>query len=153
MAIWKTPWQNLDPTFAAPVLAGIAELEHDGIRVVIPDTGGKRSDAVQIALGAQGRESLIVVNQLRKKAVMGPIESSDNEYTVTNADGITHKSAHQKGLAVDICPDDGHGNPIWPHEDDPRWRVIADAMARQGLENGLDWVGFQDPPHHQMKGA
>lgn len=153
MTKWLTPWQNLDPVFASAVIKGLATLEHDNVPVVIPKDGGKRSDAMQIALGAQGRQSLDVVNLLRHKAGMPPIDDSDNKYTVTNCDGIHKKSPHQKGVAVDIVPQNSNGDPCWPPPDDSRWKVIRSAMVAQGLESGQDWVKFPDYPHYQKKGV
>lgn len=115
------------------VLCGLATLEHEGLAVVIPDSGGKRSDATQIALYAQGRTA------------PGDV--------VTNCDGVETKSMHQRGLAVDIVPQDKNGDPEWPALSDPRWKQIHDAMVAQGLESGQDWKEFPDFPHYQKRGA
>jgi peptidoglycan L-alanyl-D-glutamate endopeptidase CwlK len=133
MTKWLTPWEDLQPTFAAKVLCGLATLEHNNVDVVIPPTGGKRTDATQIALYAQGRTK------------PGDI--------VTNCDGVKIKSKHQLGLAVDIVPADSKGDPSWPDESDPRWKVIRDAMVEQGLLSGQDWPEFKDMPHIEARGV
>lgn len=138
MTKWNTPWEDLQPPFAAKVLCGLATLAHNNVDVVVPDTGGKRSDATQIALYAQGRTN------------PGDI--------VTNCDGVNTKSKHQLGLAVDIVPAGANGEPIWPPESDSRWKVIHDAMVAEGLESGQDWPALYpgssaDFPHYEMKGV
>ena len=153
MAIWLTKWEDMNPIHAARVLCGLATLEHHNVKVVIPNNGGKRTDNQQIALYVQGRQPLDVVNAKRKLAGWGALDPDDNTYTVTDDDGVKNKSKHQLGLATDICPDNGKGQPCWPPQDDPRWKVIHDAMTDQGLISGLDWIDFPDPSHYESKGV
>ena len=168
MTKWYANPELLDQTFRKKVDAGFAKLDTDGIvNACVPDSGGKRTDAMQIAFHAQGRESLITVNNLRQKAGMSPISESENKSTITDCDGITSKSPHQSGKAVDIVPMDKNGNTYWPSLNDTQWRVIATAMMEQGLRWGGDWDGdgltrsdgdldekyIIDYPHYQMPGV
>jgi hypothetical protein len=112
-------------------------------------TSTRRSDSEQIALHAQGRKKLEEVNALRGKAHMGPITDNENSYTVTNCDGVTTKSPHQAGRAIDIVP-------LVPHIDvsgrttmRPTWNYIkyAEEYKRIGaIARGLGWVCGQDWP-------
>jgi len=61
---------------------------------------GLRSAAVQTAYYAQGRESLLIVNSLRKSAGLSFITAEQNKKTITNAQAF--ESYHQYGLAIDI---------------------------------------------------
>lgn len=164
MIKWNTRWQDLDPEFATQVLSAFATIEHDqSVDVCVPWDGGKRTDNMQIAMHAQGRKSLIVVNALRKKAGMKPLAEKDNRYTVTDCDGVNTKSMHQLGFAVDAVPME-NGEPIWPPISDKRWRIIADALQAQGIRWGGDWNGDGktrsdgdmsetrvDYPHHEKR--
>lgn len=166
MVKWIARWQDLNPKFAELVLRALATIEHDqSVDVCIPGDGGKRSDNMQIALYAQGRKDLIVVNALRKKAGTYPLVEKENSYTVTDCDGVNNKSMHQLGMAVDIVPME-NGRPIWPALTDKRWRIIANAMQAQGIRWGGDWNGDGrtrsdgdmsetrvDYPHYEMKVA
>ena len=59
-----------------------------------------RSFEEQAALYAQGRESLAVINSLRKKAGMLPVAEAESKKKITNA--MPGLSIHQYGLACDI---------------------------------------------------
>lgn len=168
MTKWYANPDDLDPTFRKKVDAGFTKLNADGIvNACVPFGGGKRTDAMQIAMHAQGRKSLIEVNALRRNAKMSPIEDGDNKYAITDCDGVHSKSAHQSGKAVDIVPMDAKGNPYWPSLNDPQWRIIASAMMGQGLQWGGDWnmdgrtrsdgdineKYIVDFPHYQERGV
>jgi peptidoglycan L-alanyl-D-glutamate endopeptidase CwlK len=122
------------------------------------DTSTLRTDAEQIALHAQGREPLDEVNRLRKIAGMRGLPAKENNWTVTNCDGVKTKSNHQSGLAVDRVPADAKGNPIWPHPSDPRWMQIATVMEACGFKWGGRWTKEKDGidpdmPHYEMRGV
>jgi len=65
-------------------------------------TSTLRSIHHQVALFAQGRCPLAIVNHLRSMAGLGNISEKENKYTVTNCDGVTTRSAHQDGRAFDV---------------------------------------------------
>lgn len=113
-------------------------------------TSGKRTDQEQIALASQGRKPLGVVNALRFKANMRPISESENKYTVTDCNGVTQKSKHQTGEAMDYVPRDKNGNACWPKMSDPRWKEIAEVFELVGMEWGGRWKK-PDYPHYQKK--
>lgn len=142
--------RNLDdlvPEVQFKARHALAALDDKGTPHIVTST--KRSDDEQIALHAQGRHSLDVVQALRQKAGMPPLNPRDNTYTVTNADGVKFKSNHQGGRAIDVVPT-VNGLPVWPAASDPRWRQIADVFKAAGFDNGLDWISFPDPPHHEI---
>jgi hypothetical protein len=68
-----------------------------GLEIIITST--LRTDAMQRALYAQGRQLLEDVNILRKLADMSPITDRANQRTVTSA----QYSMHQSGCAFDIA--------------------------------------------------
>ena len=88
----------LDPAIRGRVVNFLAKLDDLGIKYVVIET--KRSLEVHEAYHAQGRESLEVVNDLRREAGLWEITRKENERTVTN----TLKSKHLDGMAVHIAP-------------------------------------------------
>jgi hypothetical protein len=140
--------------------SAFAELETKGIRFACTST--LRLVDEQIALFAQGRQTIDVVNALRAKAKMYKLTPNENLYTVTNCDGIKTKSRHQDGRALDVVPSD-NGHPIWPKDTDSRWRQIAEVMVKHGFKWGMDWNGdgktrcdgdktevMLDAPHYEV---
>jgi hypothetical protein len=148
---------------AAAQMAAEAGRRLNAAGIPFCDTSTLRTDATQIACHAQGRKQLDEVNRLRRIAGERPITAAENKYTITNCDGVTTKSRHQGGTAIDRVPADAKGNPIWPPADDPRWRQIADIMIAVGFRWGMDWNGdgktrydgdqsekMLDPPHYEL---
>jgi hypothetical protein len=125
-----------EPRKAAQAL--IAELRDKKIPFKVTSTG--RTDLEQFALWLQNRASLVVVNTARKLAGMYPIGEKDNTYFVTNSDGVTFKSFHQLGMALDVVPIGALGNPIWPPDDDPRWLEIGLIGEKHGFRWGGRWL-------------
>jgi hypothetical protein len=120
--------------------------------VVIIETD--RSQVIQNAYYAQGREKLEVVNSLRKIAGLYLIKERENTI-VTNA----KVSNHTGGNAVDICPE-VRGKPGYP-----RWSApmeVWEKMGRIAEDCGLDWCaggygqiwgeGWDNPHFELMKG-
>ncbi len=66
---------------------------------------------------------------------------------VTNADGVTTKSHHQSGRAVDCVFQDAHGNPSW----DSRypWATYGACGEALGLKWGGRWT-IHDLPHLEL---
>lgn len=110
-------------------------LQAEGIPYAVIFT--RRTDAEQVALYAQGREPLEVVNAKRKAAGMPPTKDTGK---VTNCDGIKKRSPHQDGRAFDLTFADVLGNPIWP-KDPVRWL----ALGSKAEELGLVWGGRFTP--------
>jgi hypothetical protein len=110
---------------------------------------GLRTKETQGAYYAQGRERLPQVNEKRKAAGLYLLASEKQNYTIT----WTLKSKHLEGLAMDILPVDGRGNPTWDlahyrHQ----FEEIRDAGRDTGLECGADWPANQsDWPHYQAR--
>ena len=141
---------DLEPRVAAAAMRALADLRLRGIFFAVTST--LRTEAEQAALYAQGREPLEKVNKKRVTAGMRLIGSAENKYTVTNADGVKHKSNHQWGTALDVVPE-YDGRPVWPPASDPRWKQIAGVFKAHGFEWGGDWKDFPDLPHYQWKGT
>jgi hypothetical protein len=118
----------------------------------------KRTTAEQIALWAQGRPALDIVNLLRRAAGMASLSASENGYTVTNCDGINTPSPHQSGKAFDIVPL-VDWKPTWDYmKYADRYRKIGEIGRALGLDCGQDWKPFNaqtglgwDPPHYQLR--
>lgn len=122
-----------------------------------------RTEAEQRALYAQGREALGVVNTLRKEAKLGPLTPEANQRTVTDLDGVTHRSNHQGVLyggrllstALDFVPaidPDGPAGPLKvrvDYEDAVRFRSVGALAIREGLIWGGTWRK-PDMPHVEL---
>ncbi len=143
----STKINDLLPVVAKAAQAAINEMVLKKIPFVITST--MRTDAEQIALFAQGRQSLDAVNALRLKAVMPLLPANENTYTVTKCDGINNKSRHQSGRAIDIVPADSRGSPYWPDNGDKAWQPIIETMEKYGFESGSKWKDFPDFPHFE----
>lgn len=141
--------EDLEPRTAAAAARALADLKARGIPVVVTST--LRTEAEQAALYAQGREGLEAVNARRASAGLYRLTETENTYTVTNADGMKHKSNHQGGRALDVVPEQA-GRPVWPADTDPRWAQISGVFKAHGFKWGGDWKDFPDLPHYEYKG-
>jgi peptidoglycan L-alanyl-D-glutamate endopeptidase CwlK len=119
----------LRPPLARAVRRFLERCEEEAFPVVIIETD--RTQAVQDAYYAQGRQELAVVNGLRKAAGLPPLKERENT-VITNA----RVSNHTGGNAVDMCPEIA-GKPGYPW-----WNAPATVWQRMGTmaeECGLDW--------------
>jgi peptidoglycan L-alanyl-D-glutamate endopeptidase CwlK len=110
---------------------------------------GIRTEEVQAAYFAQGREPLETVNLARKAAGLYLLTSEKQNYKIT----WTMKSKHLKRLAMDILPVMANGEPTWDLAHYRRqFECIRDAGRAAGLECGADWPEKQrDWPHYEVK--
>jgi hypothetical protein len=131
---------ELDPKAIPVFTAFIAALDTEltDMRYIVFE--GRRSPKVQAAYYAQGREPLVAVNAKRAEA--------DN-YQIT----WTLKSRHIDGLAMDVLPVDGCGNPTWDLSHyRQQFTAIAKCARDAGLECGADWPAPKtDWPHYEIK--
>jgi len=119
----------LKPELAAAVRRFLVRCTEENLPVVIVETD--RSQAVQDAYYAQGRQKLDAVNQLRSAAGLYLLGELENRI-VTN----TKVSSHTGGNAVDIAPQ------IEKRPGFPWWNAPAAVWERMGAiaeECGLDW--------------
>jgi hypothetical protein len=110
---------------------------------------GRRTVRVQEAYYVQGRKPLSEVNALRKLAGLYLLRSEKDNYMIT----WTLKSKHIDGLAMDVLPVNGAGNPTW---DLAHYRnafeVIRGCGRGAGLVCGADWPSPQtDWPHYEIR--
>jgi peptidoglycan L-alanyl-D-glutamate endopeptidase CwlK len=110
---------------------------------------GVRTEAVQAAYFAQGRDPLEEVNRARKDAGLYLLTSETQNYKIT----WTMKSKHLEGLAMDILPVQPNGEPTWDLAHYRRqFELIRDAGREAGLVCGADWPEPQrDWPHYEVK--
>jgi peptidoglycan L-alanyl-D-glutamate endopeptidase CwlK len=110
---------------------------------------GVRTEKVQAAYFAQGREPLETVNRARKDAGLYLLTSEKQNYKIT----WTLKSKHLEGLAMDILPAKLNGEPTWDLAHYRRqFELIRDAGRSAGLVCGADWPEAQrDWPHYEVK--
>ena len=109
---------------------------------------GRRSKETQEAYYAQGRRSLVEVNTLRRAAGLYLLRSEKDNYQIT----WTLASKHLDGLAMDVVPVDGAGNPTWDlaHFREA-FEAIRDCGSAAGLECGADWPAPKtDWPHFEV---
>jgi hypothetical protein len=107
---------------------------------------GLRRSEKQEAYYAQGREPLEAVNDKRAKVGLYLLSEKEN-YIITN----TLTSKHTLGLAMDVIPVDGRGNPTWDlgHYWDA-FCTIRDCGRAAGIICGADWTTFTDWPHFEI---
>jgi len=106
---------------------------------------GRRTLLVQEAYHAQGRETLEIVNKKRAAAGLYQLRSEKDNYIIT----WTLKSKHIDGLAMDVIPVDGAGNPTWDLAHFQRqFDIIRDCGLKSGLVCGADWKPA-DWPHYE----
>lgn len=139
--------ESLDEAAQPIFKAFLAKLDEYGIRYAVIETW--RSQDVQVAYYAQGRKPLDIVNSLRKLAGLWLIGSVENKNIITQCDGITTKSKHQFGKAMDIAPADAKGNPIWDATDG-EWEEIGSIGEKMGLTWGAHFKGLKDNPHFEV---
>ena len=145
--------EDLTPKTQDAAFRALAELKQKNIPCMVTYTF--RTLAEQSALYAQGRNPLDVVNCKRHDAGLPPISEGENNI-VNNCDGIKTseggqgRSPHQFGTALHVVPM-VNGNPIWPANNDPRWKQISQVFKAHGFEWGGDWTDFPDMPHYQLK--
>jgi hypothetical protein len=109
---------------------------------------GIRSKLKQEAYFAQGRQGLGAVNALRKQVGLYLLTSEAQNYIIT----WTLKSKHIDGLAMDITPVNGAGEPTW--DLGHFWNTfvkIRDCGRNVGLVCGADWKP-PDWPHYEIRG-
>jgi protein-disulfide isomerase-like protein with CxxC motif len=109
---------------------------------------GRRTQAVQEAYYAQGREGLQAVNALRAKAGLYLLRSErDNARPIT----WTLKSRHIDGCAMDVLPLDGRGHPTWDLAHyRTEFETIRNGARAAGLVCGADWQ-TPDWPHYETQ--
>jgi hypothetical protein len=110
---------------------------------------GVRTEKVQTAYFAQGREPLEEVNKKRKDAGLYLLTSEKQNYKIT----WTMNSKHLKGLAMDILPVKPDGDATWDIAHYRRqFELIRDAGRSAGLICGADWPEAQrDWPHYEVR--
>lgn len=116
-----------------------AKMDAEGQRFIL--TATYRPQSEQDALYAQGRSSLIEVNELRKDAGLSPITKDQNK-KVTWA----KKSRHTDREAFDIAMLDSKGKITW-------LAIAYKAAGRIGKSVGLVWGGdwkTPDYPHFEL---
>jgi peptidoglycan L-alanyl-D-glutamate endopeptidase CwlK len=134
--------EDLDPSFQPKARSFISMIQTP---FVVYET--YRTTDTQVSYYAQSRAPLEIVNLLRKKAGLFPIDEATNKTKITNCDGVNIQSTHQLGMALDVVPTDVNGKAIWPKETDDRWQIIAKAGKAAGLKWGGDFPNFPDMPH------
>jgi hypothetical protein len=109
---------------------------------------GRRRTEVQNAYYAQGRESLEEVNKKRAAAGLYLLQSERDNYVIT----WTLFSKHIAGLAMDVLPVDGRGNPTWDLAHYRKsFETIRNCGKQAGLVCGADWSPNADWPHYEIR--
>lgn len=150
----------LEPKLRKRVERALIEFERRGFPVLISET--LRDLEVQQAYYAQGRATLAEVNALREKANLYILSPRENQNTVTNCDGIRHKSNHQArdesgfGHAIDLVPakyDEKGNKNFWWNAPQEVWEKMGEIAEECGLDwcyggKGESW-GW-DTPHFEI---
>ena len=142
----------LKPELAAAVRRFLTLCNEEKLSVLIIETD--RTQEVQNAYYAQGRQDVDTVNRLRKAAGLYLIKEREN-VIITKA----KISNHTGGRAVDIAPEID-GKPGYPWWTAPTW--IWNSMGKLAEGCGLDWCagGYGqvwgkgwDNPHFELMGG
>ena len=120
---------SLQKPLAEAVRKALTRYEEEELPVLVIETD--RSQIVQDAYYAQGREAVGEVNRLRNIAGLYFIKERENTI-VTNA----KVSNHTGGRAVDMCPEIPK-KPGWAWWNAPK--DVWEKMGRIAEECGLDW--------------
>lgn len=113
-------------------------------------TEGCRSNVVQTAYYAQGRESLAKVNELRKKAGLPALTDQKQNVIITYA--LPGQSAHNWCAAADVyAAKDGKlitdKNILTKY-----YAIVKELIAKQDdVVWGGNWATGNDPPHFEWK--
>lgn len=134
----------LDPRMRDKVILLLDLLEEKKIEYAIIET--RRSEDVQKAYFAQGRETLAEVNKKRKNAGLWEITEAQNRKKIT----WTLKSKHLDGLAIDIGL--RKGDAILWSAPFSEWEKIGELGELVGLKWGGRWE-TRDCPHFQLPEA
>lgn len=126
--------------------------EQNNIHFIVTQT--LRSQEEQAAYYAQGRESLDVVNSLRKVAKLSPIQNSENKI-ITRAKTVWD-SFHAYGRAFDIAiihnnKVDWNENADWNDDGISDWVQLGKLAESIGLEWGGNFSSLRDLPHFQLR--
>ncbi len=125
---------KIHPAFLAKCFQLIANCNARGCFYVA--TSGYRSPAEQLVLWQKGRNAAGAV--VAPKAVVTKVKFG----------------LHNAGMAIDFTrdtsPDRSGLQPSWDADD---YVVLAEEAVKLGLEPGLNWRTFKDPPHIQIAGA
>jgi hypothetical protein len=142
----------LKPRLADAVKQFLVRCEEENINVVIIETD--RSQEIQDAYYAQGRQGIDEVNCLREKAGLYLLKERENTM-VTKA----KVSNHTGGNAIDICPEikDKPGYPWWnaPQEVWERLGHLAETCGLDWCAGGFGqtWGKGWDNPHFEIMTA
>lgn len=126
---------KLEPSVKDRFLQAEADLLQLDFDVYITET--RRPILVQIAYYAQGRISLSEVNEIRKAANLIPLNQVGG--IVTNANGITSRSKHQDGRALDVVPYDPETNKLLWNASEGIWLQLGQIARKHGFQWGGDW--------------
>ena len=148
--------RDLRPEVAKKAAELLIMLDRDGIRYTVTST--LRTQGEQLALYAQGRAELVLVQALRQVAGLRELHPSENKYAVTERDGVFKLSRHQGGRAIDVVPLDERGRPSWNYAAmQAQYRSIGDKARELGWTCGQDWPPIDpetglgaDPPHYEI---
>ena len=141
---------STDLNQCVPELAGKATLliekcKEQGIIIAITCTSRTLSE--QIALYAQGRKSLLVVNDLRHDAELPHIREQDNHivtWTLDSKHVINSKRPQAEAFDIVLMK---NGKPDWL--DIKTYKKIAEIGKSIGLKSGADFKK-KDYPHFEI---
>jgi peptidoglycan L-alanyl-D-glutamate endopeptidase CwlK len=114
----------------------LAALDRVGLRYLVLEV--YRTDTVQNAYYAQGREPVQEVNRLRKLAGLYALSADQAGRIITKS----HHSANKERIAADIVPVLGNGKIPWDYG---KHKELWETFGRLGIEAGLEWGGTWKP--------
>lgn len=126
-----------------------SELENR-MNIDILITEGCRSNAIQTAYYAQGRESLDKVNELRKKAGLPALTDTKQNVIITGAKA--GQSAHNYCAAADVYAAKNGKLITDKNALNQYYAIVKELIAKQDeVVWGGNWTQGNDPPHFEWK--
>lgn len=126
-----------------------------GIHIELSRTSSEWDE--QRALHAQGRETLEMVNHLRRNAGLIEISAKENNIVTWTTDSKhVINDSRQLSDAYDIFIVDGK-SAVWDikadvnGDNEPDYKQVAEIGRNLGLECGYFWKTHKDAPHFERK--
>ncbi len=152
MVYGRSKLEDLSPEVREAFLRAERDLVQLSFDVFI--TEGYRPILRQLAYFGQGRLSPKELNELRQAAGLPLLE--DSGQIVTYADGISRRSKHQDGRALDVVPYEAETGKLLWNAPQGIWLELGQIAKQYGFAWGGDWkthpaavLGW-DCPHWEM---
>ncbi|MHB8096055.1 MAG: M15 family metallopeptidase domain-containing protein [Erysipelotrichaceae bacterium] len=147
---------KLNPDFK-PIAEWIINTAKDKYKTNLVVNETLRTNEVQKAYYAQGREPIEDVNILREQAKLYRLTKKENKNKITNVKEISTTKGHGAGLAMDVIPDGNWNSPK------NKWGIIELCVIESNIKYQIElekikseivwggkWKKLNDCPHIEL---